>query len=97
MAKTLQSVLLPVVERDICNKLLPSYDITKRMICAGVEGKDTCQGDSGGPLVVDGTLAGVVSFGTGCARKDKPGVYTNVADLEVSSFIKNFISSSSSS
>ena len=41
-------------------------------------GKNSCQGDSGGPAYVDGKLAGIVSWGEGCARKDFPGVYTNV-------------------
>lgn len=51
------------------------------MFCAGyMEGKrDACIGDSGGPLVLNGAQIGIVSFGKGCAERDRPGVYTNVA------------------
>ena len=41
------------------------------------------QGDSGGPLVANvctskWVVVGIVSYGTGCARPDSPGVYTRV-------------------
>ncbi|XP_004925813.1 protein masquerade [Bombyx mori] len=52
--------------------------------CAGgEEGNDACQGDGGGPLVCqdDGfyELAGLVSWGFGCGRRDVPGVYVKVS------------------
>ncbi len=59
--------------------------IPSTMLCAGVVGggTDTCQGDSGGPLVVDvlgvPKLAGVTSFGDGCADATFPGIYTRVS------------------
>jgi len=48
------------------------------MICAYDKGKDSCQGDSGGPFVCNNKLAGIVSWGAGCAREGIPGVYANV-------------------
>lgn len=77
---------VPIVSREECNKE-ESYDgyIKERFMCAGYEdgGKDACQGDSGGPLVCqDGAgkwvLAGVVTYGHGCARPLKYGVYSDV-------------------
>ena len=57
------------------------------MVCAGFPqgGVDTCQGDSGGPMFgrdAAGALkvVGATSFGEGCARPGKPGVYARVAD-----------------
>lgn len=38
-------------------------------------------GDSGGPLTANGGLAGVVSFGNGCALPGYAGVYASVPDL----------------
>lgn len=78
---------VPYVENATCNGP-ESYNgsITSSMMCAGrrAGGVDACQGDSGGPLVwrtPDGPiLVGVVSFGEGCARKLKYGVYTRVAN-----------------
>lgn len=85
-ATILQKVRVPIVSNATCNT---SYggSITDNMLCAGLAagGKDSCQGDSGGPLVVpDGSswrLAGVVSFGNGCARPNYYGVYTRISSF----------------
>ncbi|TFI56363.1 serine protease [Sphingomonas parva] len=91
----LMGVTMPLVDAGTCSSP-ESYgaSITPRMLCAGVRegGQDSCQGDSGGPLVRDlgpnARLVGVVSWGEGCARRLKYGVYTRVS--EVAPFILAF-------
>lgn len=63
--------------------------ITADQIGAGVlnvGGKDSCQGDSGGPLTVlvggVAKLAGVVSWGNGCAEAQFPGLYARVSSFQ---------------
>ena len=66
------------------------------IICAGREGVDSCNGDSGGPLVQYGDNCeavqyGIVSWGEGCGKKDKPGIYTSTAYYRMSKKIsKNY-------
>lgn len=82
----LRKVEVPILSNSDCNtKTNYEGKITDNMLCAGnIEegGKDSCQGDSGGPLIIENggrrTLAGVVSWGYGCARPKSPGVYTRV-------------------
>ncbi|XP_054738170.1 trypsin zeta-like [Anastrepha obliqua] len=79
----LQEVKVPIVSNEICNADYSGL-ITDSMLCAGVRGtggKDACQGDSGGPLLVNNKLAGIVSWGYGCAQANYPGVYANVSYL----------------
>ncbi len=63
------------------------------MIGAGplAGGMDTCQGDSGGPLFVPGSiqnaLVGDTSWGTGCARPNKPGIYGEVFQGTMRTFV----------
>ncbi|XP_030010157.1 enteropeptidase [Sphaeramia orbicularis] len=97
----LQEAQVPLVLQDQCQRLLPEYNITSAMLCAGFPegGVDSCQGDSGGPLMCldDGywTVIGVTSFGIGCGLPQRPGVYARVSAF--SSWIAQTRRSSSSS
>uniref|UniRef100_A0A4W3JXD1 Peptidase S1 domain-containing protein n=1 Tax=Callorhinchus milii TaxID=7868 RepID=A0A4W3JXD1_CALMI len=82
---TRKEARVKMIPLSTCNKLYEN-GVTPRMLCAGYlhGGVDACQGDSGGPLVClekgkKWFLAGIVSWGEGCARHNRPGVYTRVS------------------
>jgi len=96
----LREVPVRMMTQEHCNK--PDYyngRILDGMMCAGYnEGmRDACTGDSGGPLVCPlnngrWVLAGVTSWGVGCARFKRPGVYSRVSDFSdwIASIIKQY-------
>jgi hypothetical protein len=101
--RDLRAVQVPLVGDASCAgdyaDPFAAQPITARMLCAGSSsgGRDSCFGDSGGPLVVDRlspadapgdyVLAGLVSFGEGCAQPGSPGVYARIADPDVARYL----------
>ncbi|XP_059220892.1 uncharacterized protein LOC106094434 [Stomoxys calcitrans] len=79
---------VPIISMDNCRSVYYDYTITKNMFCAGHKrGRiDTCAGDSGGPLLCRDTtkpnhpwtIFGITSFGDGCAKRNKFGIYAKV-------------------
>src|SRR3954452_13977568 len=92
---TLQKAQVPVTPDAYCGGAYDDFD-AQTMLCAGYSqgGVDTCQGDSGGPLfgrnaAGDLKVVGATSFGEGCARPGKPGVYARVADSALREWIRS--------
>lgn len=77
----LRTATVPLVADSSCKTSYGSDFVKSDMVCAGYTsgGVDTCQGDSGGPLLIGGVLAGITSWGEGCAEAGYPGVYTRLA------------------
>ena len=90
----LQEAQVPITTDAYCANAYDNFDATT-MVCAGFPqgGVDTCQGDSGGPMFGTSAAGGLrvvgsTSFGEGCARPGKPGVYARVADAPLREWIR---------
>ncbi|XP_023331140.1 trypsin-1, partial [Eurytemora carolleeae] len=88
----LQYASVPVIPSGVCRQdnVYGGEKISSGMFCAGLleGGVDSCQGDSGGPAVLleetvggadRGVVVGLTSWGYGCGRQFKPGVYTRLS------------------
>jgi trypsin len=95
VADTLQEAQVPITTDAYCANAYSDFDAST-MVCAGFPegGVDTCQGDSGGPMFgrdATGALkvVGATSWGEGCARPGKPGVYARVGDTVLREWIRS--------
>lgn len=87
-ADVLTEVELPIVSNSKCGNR-DHYGLIHKIyptqFCAGYDAgaKDACLGDSGSPMfrIIEGeaVIVGFVSWGAGCGRAQKPGVYTRVS------------------
>ena len=80
----LRYTIIPKLPTAICDSWLFSKLDYNVEFCAGWEEgvQDSCTGDSGGPFMCrhgsTWKLYGVVSWGEGCGKPNKPGIYADV-------------------
>jgi len=88
LPERLRKVNIPVISDIDCRTVYLDTFEGNNMICTlePQGGKDSCTGDSGGPMVANDLgpevgwyLAGITSWGYGCARPGYPGVYTEIS------------------
>ncbi|KAM9324982.1 urokinase-type plasminogen activator [Gastrophryne carolinensis] len=86
-SEALKSSRVRLIPQELCQtEEYYGKIINNNMFCAAdPEWKvDACKGDSGGPLVCQHNgqmvLYGVISWGDGCSKKNKPGVYTRMTN-----------------
>ncbi|XP_026283049.1 trypsin alpha-like [Frankliniella occidentalis] len=92
-ATILQKVKVQMKDFETCKARYGEIPmvLTDTTFCAAADGKDACQGDSGGPLIYKmgdkDYLLGIVSSGKGCAVKEFPGLYTDLRNERMRSFV----------
>ncbi|XP_008112480.2 urokinase-type plasminogen activator [Anolis carolinensis] len=85
-SRILKSTYVKTLSQSKCQKYYEGRTVNGNMFCAADKDwkTDSCKGDSGGPLICEYRnklmLYGIVSWGEGCAEKEKPGVYTRVTE-----------------
>ncbi|XP_072219522.1 vitamin K-dependent protein C [Leuresthes tenuis] len=85
-SSALNVIKVPLVSHSICTHQMFPHSLSDNVLCAGILGQstDACEGDSGGPMVTlyrkTWFLIGLVSWGEGCGREDKLGIYTKVSN-----------------
>ena len=83
---------LKVVSDDECGTTNLGFDAPSG-VCAAALLKDSCQGDSGGPLFATKAgrkvQVGIVSYGQSCALPLFPGVYSEVNNSQIRSWIQS--------
>jgi trypsin len=88
----LRHVDLKVVSDSECGQTNFGFD-GPTGVCAADLLKDSCQGDSGGPLFATKAgrkvQVGIVSYGTSCAVPKFPGVYSEVNNAQIRSWIRS--------